>query len=81
MPGRAKTIGAFWSRLKAKRRLTRLTPATAADERRSDVPRYFIENEKVLVDVRELEHLTLCLQSRHKFNLSHCFGCAYQLKS
>jgi hypothetical protein len=30
-----------------------------------------------LVDVTGIELVTPCLQSRLKFNLSHCFGCAY----
>jgi hypothetical protein len=54
-----------------------LTPATAADERRSDVPGYFIENEKVLVDVRGLEPLTPCLQSRPGKILTALSGVAY----
>ena len=32
--------------------------------------------EKV-VDVTGIEPVTPCLQSRLKFNLSRCFGCAY----
>ena len=36
-----------------------------------------LQSEKVLVDVRGFEPLTPCLQSRVKFNLSRCFGCAY----
>jgi hypothetical protein len=36
---------------------------------------------KKLVDVRGFEHLTPCLQSKRKFNLSRCFGCAYQFEA
>jgi hypothetical protein len=31
----------------------------------------------LVVDVTGLEPVTPCLQSKHKFNLSRCFGCAY----
>ena len=34
-----------------------------------------------LVDVAGLEPAAPCLQSRRKFNLSRCFGCAYQLQA
>jgi hypothetical protein len=34
-----------------------------------------------LVDVAGFEPAAPCLQSKHKFNLSHCFGCAYQFQA
>jgi hypothetical protein len=40
-----------------------------------------LQSEKKLVDVRGFEPLTPCLQSRFKFNLSRCFGCAYSFKT
>src|SRR5258708_4509499 len=33
-----------------------------------------------LVDVAGIEPATPCLQSKRKFNLSRCFGCAYQFE-
>jgi len=34
-----------------------------------------------MVDVAGIEPATPCLQSKHKFNLSHCFGCAYEFEA
>jgi hypothetical protein len=34
-----------------------------------------------MVDVAGIEPATPCLQSRRKFNLSRCFGCAYQFQA
>jgi hypothetical protein len=36
-----------------------------------------LQSEKELVDVRGFEPLIPCRQSKRKFNLSRCFGCAY----
>ncbi len=36
-----------------------------------------LQSAKKLVDVAGIEPATPCLQSKRKFNLSHCFGCAY----
>jgi hypothetical protein len=33
------------------------------------------------VDVAGLEPAAPCLQSKRKFNLSRCFGCAYQFEA
>ena len=35
----------------------------------------------MLVDVAGIEPATPCLQSKHKFNLSRCFGCAYYFQA
>jgi hypothetical protein len=37
--------------------------------------------ERIVVDVTGIEPATPCLQSKRKFNLSHCFGCAYQFQA
>jgi len=34
-----------------------------------------------MVDVTGIEPATPCLQSKQKFNLSRCFGCAYQFQA
>ena len=36
---------------------------------------------KGLVDVAGIEPATPCLQSKRKFNLSRCFGCAYEFEA
>jgi hypothetical protein len=40
-----------------------------------------LQSEKKLVDVAGLEPATPCLQSKRKFNLSRCFGCAYHFEA
>jgi hypothetical protein len=38
---------------------------------------YELQVVENMVDVTGIEPVTPCLQSKRKFNLSHCFGCAY----
>jgi hypothetical protein len=40
-----------------------------------------VQSENKLVDVAGIEPATPCLQSKRKFNLSRCFGCAYQFEA
>jgi hypothetical protein len=40
-----------------------------------------MERKRIVVDATGIEPATPCLQSKRKFNLSRCFGCAYQFQA
>jgi hypothetical protein len=44
-------------------------------------PQHYVIESIWLVDVAGLEPAAACLQSKRKFNLSRCFGCAYPFEA